>query len=271
MQKNKPGEEICFCDGCLDFPFTNIDNKKLLLLYENENNLTTNIDLTKFSTTCSICLPCNCCNSLVHRRCSKLKSSEIRDLSKTKKYMWECHYCKNERFPLVDLDCNELEHKSFYSLYSCKCFKNTDFTTEKDKNVFHYTPINHKEHEKASLADTNNFLELFTIRPKFDYFETHNFHKLIQKNQAQNSFSILHTNICSLYPNVEDLEMLINNLEFNFSVIDLSETSTSKQETIKPFPELRNYQPFYATQETKTKSGCEFYVKRDYNSNQEEI
>ena len=56
MQENKPGEEIWLCIGCLDFPFSNIDNKKLLLLHENENNLTTNIDLTKFSITCSICL-----------------------------------------------------------------------------------------------------------------------------------------------------------------------------------------------------------------------
>ena len=53
MQESKPGEEIWVCNICLDFPFTNIDNKKLLLLYENENNPTTNIDLTKFSTTCS--------------------------------------------------------------------------------------------------------------------------------------------------------------------------------------------------------------------------
>ena len=47
MQVNKPGEEIWFFIGCLDFPFSNIDNKKLLLLQENENNLTTYIDLTK--------------------------------------------------------------------------------------------------------------------------------------------------------------------------------------------------------------------------------
>ena len=50
----------------------------------------------------------------------------------------------------------------FSSLYSCKCLKNTYFTTEKDKNVFHYTPINNREDEKTSLADTNNFLESFT-------------------------------------------------------------------------------------------------------------
>ena len=74
MQENKPGEEIWLCIGCLDFPFSNIDNKKLLLLHENENNLTANIDLTKFSISCSICLrklgkplkgiPCNRCKPL---------------------------------------------------------------------------------------------------------------------------------------------------------------------------------------------------------------
>ena len=84
----------------------------------------------------------------------------------------------------MDLDCNKLEQKSFNSLYSCKCLKNTGFTTEKDKNDFHYTPINNTEDEKASLADTNNFLKSFTIQLNFDYFQTHDFHKLIQKKQA---------------------------------------------------------------------------------------
>ena len=45
----------------------------------------------------------------------------------------------------------------------------------------------------------------------------------------------------------------------------LSETWTSKQETNKPFPELRNYQPFYVTQGTTTKSGCGFYVEKGLN------
>ena len=174
IQGKKPGEEIWLCIGCLDFHFSNINNKKLLLLHENENNLAANIDLSKFSITCSIYLsklgkplkdiPCNCCKSLGHRRCSKLKPSEVWDLSKTKNYIWECLYCKKEKFPFVELDCNELEQESFNSLYSCKCLKNTDFTTEKDKNVFHYTPIYNREDEKSILTDTNNFLESFTIQ-----------------------------------------------------------------------------------------------------------
>ena len=98
----------------------------------------------------------------------------------------------------MDLDYNELEQESFNSLYSCKCLKNTDLTTEKDKNVFHYTPTYNREDGKSILTGTNNFLESCTIQPNFDYFQTHDFHKLIQKKQAQNRFSILHTNVCSL-------------------------------------------------------------------------
>ena len=85
------------------------------------------------------------------------------------------------------------------------------------------------------MVDTSNFLESFTIQPNFDYFQTRDFHKLIQKKQAQNNFSILHTNICSLYANAEYLEMLINRLEHTFSVF---------------------------TQGTTTKSGCGFDVKK---------
>ena len=59
--------------------------------------------------------------------------------------------------------------------------------------------------------------------------------------------------------------MLITNLEHNFSVIALSETWTSTQVTNKQLPELRNYQPFYATQGTTTKIGCGFYVKKGLN------
>ena len=59
--------------------------------------------------------------------------------------------------------------------------------------------------------------------------------------------------------------MLITNLEHNFSVIALSETWTSTQVTNKRLPELRNYQPFYATQGTTTKIGCGFYVKKGLN------
>ena len=74
------------------------------------------------------------------------------------------------------------EQESLNSLYSCKCLKKkNNFTTEKDKNAFRYTPINNKEDEKTSLVDANNIIESFIIQLNFDYFQTHDFHKLMQK------------------------------------------------------------------------------------------
>ena len=63
---------------------------------------------------------------------------------------------------------------------------------QKDKNVFYFTSINNKEAERTSLADTNNFLDLLTTQPNFDYFQTHDPLRLMQKKQAQNTgFSLL--------------------------------------------------------------------------------
>ena len=55
MQKTNQLKISGFVMDVLSFP-SNIDNKKLLHLYENENNLTTNIHLTKFCTIFSIYL-----------------------------------------------------------------------------------------------------------------------------------------------------------------------------------------------------------------------
>ena len=52
MQKNRPGEKTWLFNECLNLPSTSTDNKKLFLRYGNENNFTTNMGPTKFSTTC---------------------------------------------------------------------------------------------------------------------------------------------------------------------------------------------------------------------------
>ena len=63
-----------FVLDALTFPSQTLIIKSYYFLQENENNLTTNIELTKFSITCSICLrklgkplkgiPCNRCKPL---------------------------------------------------------------------------------------------------------------------------------------------------------------------------------------------------------------
>ena len=60
----------------------------------------------------------------------------------------------------------------------------------------------------------------------FNYYETHEFHKLINslKSNKSENFSIFHSNICSLQGNFDKLEILLDNLEHQFDIIALTET-----------------------------------------------
>ena len=72
--------------------------------------------------------------------------------------------------------------------------------------------------------DPFNFSDTyFNLEPKFNYADIHDFHKIKQKLPKKACFSLLHTNIQSLNHNFEQLEILINSLEFNFDIIALSE------------------------------------------------
>ena len=73
------------------------------------------------------------------------------------------------------------------------------------------------------------------------------------------NFCILHTNICSINANSENLEILINNLEHNFDVLAVSETWTPKDKQFSPkFKHITGYQKFEGH---SLKSGCGFYNK----------
>ena len=49
---------------------------------------------------------------------------------------------------------------------------------------------------------------------------THKFHKLNEKLylNTKNDFNILHSNICSLQSNVDDIQILTDNVDFQFDV-----------------------------------------------------
>ena len=60
-------------------------------------------------------------------------------------------------------------------------------------------------HVKMQNDETNDeYFEDLSIQPDFNYYETHDFHKLAMKLDKRNSFSVLQTNICSLSTNLEN-------------------------------------------------------------------
>ena len=49
-------------------------------------------------------------------------------------------------------------------------------------------------------------MNTFDQKPNFNYYWNHQFHKLVNKLPEKKTISLLHTNICSLQGNFENLK-----------------------------------------------------------------
>ena len=255
------------------FPFFNLDDKKLkLLLFQSKarkkqtQNQLPLIKLKIKTSLCNVCykqnkiitksIPCSNCFSPVHKKCSQLKTTEIFDILK-RQSDWECLSYMHEKIPFNTTDDKALLKEAYNSNFSCKCQTTSDYCLEKSKYVFKYNVSNSKKDTFFTNAvDINDqILNDFTIKQNFKYYQNHEFHK-INNLSNQNNFSLFHTNICSLQGNFENLQILINNLDFKFDIIAVSETWTpeGKKDTWKP-DTLEGYQNYCGIKGKTLKSG----------------
>ena len=138
-----------------------------------------------------------------------------------------------------------------------------------DHLTLNLSSINSKDRLEYSTVETNEeCFEDLSIQPDFNYYQTHDYHKLAMKLDKRNSFSALHTNICSLSANLENLELLLTNLDHAFDIIGVSETWTSENNNNKNTitnHTIPGYQKFCGTKGSSLKSGCGFFVKEGVN------
>ena len=81
----------------------------------------------------------------------------------------------------------------------------------------------------------------------------------------------MHTNICSLNKNLENLEILTTSLEHKFDIIALSETwITSNNESSTENLTLPGYQKYIGTSGKSMKGGCGFFVSEELSFNTRE-
>jgi hypothetical protein len=108
-----------------------------------------------------------------------------------------------------------------------------------------------------------NFDRYHSLKPDFKYYETEQFHNM--KDKIKDSFSLLHTNICSLQYNGDNLTNMLSNLEFKFDVIALTETWNPdyKKHTFQP-PIIDGYKPFKGTNGSSLKGGCGLYISDEH-------
>ena len=104
------------------------------------------------------------------------------------------------------------------------------------------------------------------IDPHFDYYEVHDFHKLLKNPQLQDKklFSIFHSNIESIHNKIDNIHIAISSLGHAFDIIALSEIWVQKNDKVKEIGNLEGYQNFLYTPGNSLKGGCGFFVKNGF-------
>ena len=106
-------------------------------------------------------------------------------------------------------------------IFLCNCLDKT--IPEKGKNDLKFLNL-----EELNFKNDLSYIKVdpdenITDVTNFNYFTTHEFHKLSKKtNEKNKSFNIEH--ICSLQGNFDKLQLLSDNLDYKFDVVAITET-----------------------------------------------
>ena len=177
---------------------------------------------------------------------------------------WVCSTCRISllsSFPFYSIENNILVNLSYNSTYSCKCTSTAvPFSDFSHLEQFETCKLSLKEHDYLYSNDIDSNINNFS---NFDYHDNHELHKLmnspsLNKNKMS---SILHTNICSISKNLENVEILLNNLDHKFDIIALSETWHIKDndERIKKL-KMNGFHNYVGQIGNNLKGGCGFFV-----------
>ena len=280
-----------YCYQCNEniFPFNKLTIKQLSSLAFNSidsnkhpNKLFSHPTFTQntkkcfdksYDSKCNVCLrkvnqpnaaiPCPSCYHLIHKKCTKLTPSVLTQLKQSPN-VWECSSCLEDKFPYSHAEDIELYLDSFNSNWTCGCkIDIKPFVNASESSRYKLIISKNNESNNHDFEFDENFNAYHTLTHNFEYYETHDFH-IMKDNISYNTFSLLHTNICSLQYNGDNLQNLLTNLQFKFDIIALTETWNPdyKEHCFHP-PIISGYKPYAGTTGSTLKGGCGLYISDD--------
>ena len=206
-------------------------------------------------------MPCKQCKCLTHRKCVLMNSDDINTLNIK---VYTCTKCNEDNLPYVNVNNDILINDSFNSNFNCKC---------QNQSKCHHVPMSNNilgKLLKISELNFNKNSKQYDHDPdagipnptNFAYYTNHDIHKLKKENNSiQIQFSILHTNISSLNGNGDKLELLLDDIDYKFDVVALTETwnPETNKHTFSP-KILEDYEPYEGIPGSSLKGGCGVYI-----------
>lgn len=206
-------------------------------------------------------MECNFCKNWFHvTKCTNLSRRDFSYFTSGEGF-WLCEHCRQETFPFHHITDVELNNLSFDSNTSCLCSKTISASRLANlpqldllSSINKIPSLNNLDVDQH-LPDISNF----------SYYTIHDFHHNKQIHSAfsgKQIFSALHYNIKSLSANHDKLQNLLDELNYNFSILGLSEIKFKSGENNITNISIPNYN-FISKASLSLAGGVGFFVKND--------
>ena len=115
---------------------------------------------------------------MIHKKCAKKQNI----INNNEDFI--CALCTSENFSFTEITNDELLENTYNSNFSCKCLKNQNlFNTHKtNKEQFNLKELNFNKNQNYTKNDPE---EQIIEANNFDFYSTHEFHKLKTKKKSQ--------------------------------------------------------------------------------------
>ena len=201
----------------------------------------------------SNCIYCDFCKCWIHKKCVNLSEKDLSELAKDTE-VWFCKKCYRNIFPFYDLNNEEfLMYRNNLKEHSVEMYESCNLLNNQDNNndlTFEDLDSNTFEINVSSkYLLEEEFCKIFSNR-KYDSIET---------PTNKETLNIMHLNCRSIKRNYDSVFELLNNLNFKFDIIAISESWFNKNDDVSLY-NIQGYNSFICNRESKQGGGVVLYV-----------
>ena len=201
------------------------------------------------------CIECSLCNRWVHRQCAKLSKRQLKDKSNMNVY-WYCFDC-TDSFPFNNLSNEELKLVFSDHGLNLNLFNLHEICLDLNKDLHNFDLNNDFDDFDSAIDSGSNFYNSVNIDCQY-----YTMNKFNDSNFNNRGISLVHFNARSLKCNFNSICDCINNLNYSFDVIAISETWIDDSFDVN-YINIDGYNLYHINRNYKKGGGVALYVKNN--------